>query len=678
MFNNSLNASNDTVINSGNYRHSNSFANELTTESWIDSLSLKGGQSLDSVFSFKNIKDILERPNSRTQIPESNALSVTFGGQPVKMDWAGNTLNNAKNITLSSTTSIYKDWVGSTDTNDYYRFSLANTANLNLSLTGLSANADIQLLDSNGSVLTLSTNAGSTAENITTQLATGTYYLRVFPASGSTNYDLAVSATSILDNAGNTLSNAKNITVNSTPSSYQDWVGFADTNDYYRFSLTNTTNLSLSLTGLSANADIQLLDINGSLVASSTNTGITPESITAQLAIGTYFINVLPNLSSTNYNLTVSATNIVSDWFSQNLYDAELISTARTFAVDNNLSRTEMISLFRNAEDSSVIDSTELTDLRTLVSNSSRFNIDSPVQFLSNNIVNGNVANQWWTGNAASRQSLGNLFAGSSAVQMEQLISKWFLGLDRPTTGGYSYSFAAGSLFQNGVSYEDIRQGQVGDCYFLASLGTTAFRTPSTIQNMFTNNGDNTFTVRFYRNGIANYVTVDSYLPTDIYGRFVFANQGTYANNSTNELWVALAEKAYAQINESGWIGQDGTNSYAGIAGGNGVYVIPQITAYNTNIVYIPTGIQDTTSIVNAFNQASLIILDSKTSNVASNVVPNHEYTLIGYNSSTGLFQLFNPWGMGGGSYQGEFKPGIIELTASQIKASFYAWSYTV
>ena len=90
------------------------------------------------------------------------------------------------------------------------------------------------------------------------------------------------------------------------------------------------------------------------------------------------------------------------------------------------------------------------------------------------------------------------------------------------------------------------------------------------IQSMFIDNGDGTFTVRFYdeRRAWSQYVTVDRYLPTWDRRDRLFASFGTDNDDATNELWVALAEKAYAQLNESGWIGQDGTNSYQGIAGG--------------------------------------------------------------------------------------------------------------
>jgi hypothetical protein len=189
-----------------------------------------------------------------------------------------------------------------------------------------------------------------------------------------------------------------------------------------------------------------------------------------------------------------------------------------------------MISIFRDAKDGSVIDANELTDLRTLVSNSTLFTMADSVKVLSNKIANSDAAN--------TRSGFGNLFADSSDTQMENLIGKWFLGTDRPDTG-YIYSYASGSLFQNGASADDIYQGAVGDCYYVATLASIAQEKPEYIQNMFTDNGDNTFTVRFYNNGVADYVTVDRYLPT--YGNYAaYAGWGGGSVTSTsNELWVA-------------------------------------------------------------------------------------------------------------------------------------------
>jgi subtilisin family serine protease len=224
-------------------------------------------------------------------------------------DSAGNTLATARLITVGSTASTFSDWVGSTDTNDYYRFTLGATSNFNLTLNGLSSDADVQLLNSAGTVIQSSAAGGTTAESIVRQLTADTYYIRVYPYSGSTNYNLNVSAATAApaDLAGNTLATARLITVGSTASTFSDWVGSTDTNDYYRFTLGATSNFNLTLNGLSSDADVQLLNSAGSVITSSTNSGTTADTISSQLAAGTYYIRVYPYSGSTNYNLNVSA-----------------------------------------------------------------------------------------------------------------------------------------------------------------------------------------------------------------------------------------------------------------------------------------------------------------------------------------------------------------------------------
>jgi len=174
----------------------------------------------------------------------------------------------------------------------------------------MTADADVQLLNSSGSVIAYSDNGGTASESITRQLSAGTYYIRVYPyQSANTNYNLAVSATSI-DLAGNTLATARAITVGSSTTSYTDWVGSTDTNDYYRFSLASSGNFNLGLTGMTADADVLLLNSSGSVIAYSDNGGTASESITSQLSAGTYYIHVYPYQSAnTNYNLAVSATS---------------------------------------------------------------------------------------------------------------------------------------------------------------------------------------------------------------------------------------------------------------------------------------------------------------------------------------------------------------------------------
>ncbi|MDB9451562.1 C2 family cysteine protease, partial [Dolichospermum circinale] len=327
-------------------------------------------------------------------------------------------------------------------------------------------------------------------------------------------------------------------------------------------------------------------------------------------------------------------TPIPTDWYSQNLLDAQIITLTSSLAADGNLSRNDMISIFRDAKDGSVIDANELTDLRTLVSNSTLFTMADSVKVLSNKIANSDVAN--------TRSTIGNLFAGSSDTQMENLIGKWFLGTDRPVASR-AYSYVSGSLFQNGLSADDVYQGQVGDCYYVATLASIAQEKPDYIQNMFTDNGDNTFTVRFYNNGVADYVTVDRYLPTS--GNYAFyADWGGGSSTSTsNELWVALAEKAYAQLAESGWSrSSNSTNSYSAIEGGWMDRVIRQVT-----------GLAATSQSVTSMTQTQLINLVNSNQILTAGfvygggfgVVDRHAYTITSYNATNGTFYLRNPWG---------------------------------
>ncbi|QIZ69831.1 C2 family cysteine protease [Oxynema aestuarii] len=398
----------------------------------------------------------------------------------------------------------------------------------------------------------------------------------------------------------------------------------------------------------------------------------------------------------TKFNVSTKAT-VINDWFEQNIKDAAIRSLARSRFQDGELDRKDMIDIFINATDSGVVDAYEFADLQTLTSNKDYIKMPDYVQILSTKISHGNPANKSYRGTY-----LGNLQAGSSGEHLGKLIKKHFLGQDHPLPKGeYSYGsasnveyrYAEGQLFQNGISYEDIKQGAVGDCYYLASLAAVAQKTPNVIKDMFIDNGidedgNRTYTVRFYNNGQVDYVTVDRYLPTNKNnGSLPFAGVGnghTY-KNSNNELWVALAEKAYAQMNEAGWmkryttdegIDLHGLNSYKGIEGGWTNVSVAHINNQSGTRHSISSS--TASSVVTAFNFGKLVNFSSlgKEATHGSPVVSSHAYTMVDYNQSTGKFKLFNPWGLDGGTEPGDsaFKPGILEMSWNEIKTYFRYW----
>ncbi len=592
-----------------------------------------------------------------------NIINFTLSKHTVMpADFAGNILTNSRNLNVNYINQTFRDWVGKSDKNDYYSFSLSNRSSLNLVVDGLSADANLQLLNSSGYVISASYNSKKKAESISATLDAGNYYIRVYRVNKkkSTYYNLKVS--------GNEAPQLLQFSTSKTTYQQGETV-----------SLKNTSVFDGNGAGDLARVDLRLQQNGGEWQDIGDAVNFTANSNDKRYASFEYSLSGLGAgdyvLSAKAYDQSGASTDTVQtsfgivpvstqDWFDLNIQDAGIREVARQRFTDNVLDRNDMIAIFREAKDSSVVDGSELTDLRTLVNNSSLLRMPDYVRVLSNKVVNSDLANQSYQGN-----TLGNLYAGSSDIQLENLISKWFLGSDRPTSS-YNYQYANGSLFQNGVTYQDIKQGSINDCFFLTGLAATAFRSGSMIENMFIDNGDQTFTVRFYNHGIADYVTVDRYLPTNQAGYFVYANQGNYYGNSDNELWVALAEKAYAQLNTSGWIYQDNTNSYNGIS--NGGYVsdaLTNITGLNTSLA----NLLNFNSIVNAFNSGQIIGLSTKSTVVDANIIASHAYALVGYNSSTQMFTLFNPWGMNNGTS----KPGIIELAWNQIEGNFSYWDAT-
>lgn len=238
----------------------------------------------------------------------------------------GSDLGSAFNLgNIAAATTIFPNNVSPFDTIDTYKFTIGDNRNLNLSLTGLSNNADIKLLDSTGREIASSKNLASLDEVINLgDKPAGTYFAQVISVDGAnTNYTLGLStndrnAPASNDRASNLLSiEAELGNLNGSANLSGINLGKNDTSDVIHFSVLGTNKtLGVLLDGLSADADLRIIrDNNGNrvfdaadtLVGSGQKGGNLPEQFNVALpSSGDYFAQVYQFSGETNYNLSLN------------------------------------------------------------------------------------------------------------------------------------------------------------------------------------------------------------------------------------------------------------------------------------------------------------------------------------------------------------------------------------
>lgn len=232
-----------------------------------------------------------------------------------------------------------------------------------------------------------------------------------------------------------------------------------------------------------------------------------------------------------------------------------------------------------------------------------------------------------------------------------------------PASSGYGYqTFSGLKLFaSSGPSIHDIRQGQTGDCYFLAGLGSIASKNPYAIQSNIVDFNDGTFGVRLGN----RYYRVDNDLAVFSANSPAFAKLGL-----ENSGWVAIYEKAFAHH-------RTGQNSYASLNGG---WSVETFAAFGMNHGQAQTGaygnaVNLANQLYQAFQAGTSLAVTSLASLNNHPLVGNHVYMVSGfYRSGTGAVThivLRNPWGVDGGNNRDGLNDGYVVLTLSEL----YAWT---
>lgn len=216
-------------------------------------------------------------------------------------------MSNTNIGTLSGIHSV-SSLIGNTDPLDI----ISANRSVNVALPSLTQNADMQMFRGITS-LSSSCASGTIPDSINIRsLAAGRVaaFTRKF-GSAITNYILNLSPSKAIAQSSNLG------TLGSTPVTRMGAVNDRDTSDIYRFSVGSTSDVKLTLTGLSANVDLRLIqDGNnnrivdtGDVLSTSSFGGSTSDTINyASLAAGTYFVQAYQLNGNTNYTLSLTAT----------------------------------------------------------------------------------------------------------------------------------------------------------------------------------------------------------------------------------------------------------------------------------------------------------------------------------------------------------------------------------
>ena len=354
------------------------------------------------------------------------------------------------------------------------------------------------------------------------------------------------------------------------------------------------------------------------------------------------------------------------------LTDAGIRADVSSQLVNDTLSYSGMLKILNDVATaigpSGRVTASEFADLQTLVAHftttgsgvfaSNQILVSPYIYDISNKLINGDSANNFWTGGSQTPVTLGNLAVGSSQTVLNELIGKWFLGTDLPspvldnasTNGTQTGTYKADSVSLYGATnapvITDINQNQLGDCYFLASLGEVAKCEPQVIESMITNDGNGIYGIRFYLEGVATYITVNNVLPYS--GKDLLANQ-------SSDLWACLIEKAYVQLNaEPGATGNGHTvgNQWNLIDGGEADPLIQitnrSVAEFDSTKINANDWVALKSTLISALQSNEEVILGTNgnaSSGGKQTFISDHMFEVVSYNSQNGQFLLENPWG---------------------------------
>lgn len=233
----------------------------------------------------------------------------------------------------------------------------------------------------------------------------------------------------------------------------------------------------------------------------------------------------------------------------------------------------------------------------------------------------------------------------------------------RPVEG--ELYLAGGADMRQGIHPSDADQGQIGNCFVVASLAAVAQNNPDVIRNAIEDNGDGTYTVTFYQreadtrfNRLNNWfdngfdpvkITVTAEFPVLADGTQPYIHENQEVLDGKRELWPAIMEKAYAQFLSQS---SNPIDMYSTLnKGGNPADVLEAITGQRSEINEPQTySIHQLATMHN--NQQAIIFGTPNPSDPSVNqpafinkqLQPKHAYYVSHIDQQRNRVTLRNPW----------------------------------
>ncbi|KAG8584487.1 hypothetical protein GDO81_008846 [Engystomops pustulosus] len=236
----------------------------------------------------------------------------------------------------------------------------------------------------------------------------------------------------------------------------------------------------------------------------------------------------------------------------------------------------------------------------------------------------------------AAQSSLGTKDLGPESDKVKGLVWK------RPKEINPTPQF-----INEGAHRADVRQGSLGDCWFLCSIAALTMNEECLcrvvpMDQSFDKDYAGIFHFKFWQYGEWVDVVVDDRLPSKK-GKLVFVK-----STATNEFWSALLEKAYAKLN----------GSYEALSGGISLEALEDFTGGIGELYCFDKAPQNLFQIIqSSLKRGSMVTCSTKSETgtgeivVSNNMVKNHAYTVTGaeevsYRSDNiQLMRVRNPWG---------------------------------